>query len=153
MAIRNIVKDGDPVLRKISRTVTVFDDRLATLLDDMAETMHAADGVGLAGPQVGVLKRLCVVDVGDGVVELINPVIDLAEGSQTGAEGCLSCPGLYGVVERPMKVTVHAQDRHGKTFSVTGEELKARAFCHEIDHLNGILFKDIMTRELKEDDA
>lgn len=152
MAIRNIVKDGDPVLRKISRTVLSFDDRLGILLDDMAETMHAADGVGLAGPQVGILKRVCVVDVGDGVIELVNPVVEQGEGSQTAGEGCLSCPGVYGLVERPMTVTVRAQDRHGAPFTVTGTELKARALCHEIDHLNGILFKDKMIRELQEDE-
>ena len=119
-----------------------FDEKLATLLDDMKETMYKAEGVGLAGPQVGMLRRVCVVDVGDGIVELVNPVITEQEGSQTGSEGCLSSPGDYGIVTRPMKVTVRAQDRHGNTFTVTGEALKARAFCHEIDHLNGILFKD-----------
>lgn len=142
MALRNIVKDGDPVLRKVSRSVLNFDEKLAQLLDDMAETLYDADGVGLAAPQVGILRRICIVDVGDGLIELINPAITEASGTQTGNEGCLSCPDLYGEVERPMKVTVKAQDRTGKTFTVEGEGLKARAFCHEIDHLNGILFKD-----------
>lgn len=142
MALRNIVKDGDPVLRKVSRSVLNFDEKLAQLLDDMAETLYDADGVGLAAPQVGILRRICIVDVGDGLIELINPAITETSGTQTGNEGCLSCPDLYGEVERPMKVTVKAQDRTGKTFTVEGEGLKARAFCHEIDHLNGILFKD-----------
>lgn len=149
MAIRNIVKEGDPVLRKVSRSVLAFDEKLADLLDDMAETMHKADGVGLAGPQVGMLKRVCVVDVGDGVIELVNPVIIEAEGNDEASEGCLSSPGDFGIVARPTKVTVRAQDRNGKSFTVTGEGLKARAFCHEIDHLNGILFKDKMIRRVR----
>ena len=149
MAIRNIVKEGDPVLRKVSRSVLAFDEKLADLLDDMAETMHKADGVGLAGPQVGMLKRICVVDVGDGVIELVNPVIIEAEGNEEASEGCLSSPGNFGIVARPTKVTVRAQDRNGRSFTVTGEGLKARAFCHEIDHLNGILFKDKMIRRVR----
>lgn len=146
MAIRNIVKEGDPVLRKTSRSVISFDDRLAELLDDMAETMYRAEGVGLAAPQVGILKRACVVDVGDGLIELINPVIIESSGNEEGSEGCLSSPGDYGIVARPTKVTVRAQDRNGNTFTVTGEGLKARAFCHETDHLNGMLFKDKMIK-------
>jgi peptide deformylase len=142
MAIRNIVKLGDDVLRKICRTQLTFDEKLGTILDDMAETMYKAEGVGLAAPQVGILRRYCVVDVGDGLIELINPVIVEKSGSQTGAEGCLSVPERYDEVERPMKVTVRAQDRHGNNIVVTGEGLKARAFCHEIDHLDGILFID-----------
>ncbi len=142
MAVRNIVKEGDPILRKISRSVLNFDEKLWTLLDDMAETMYKAEGVGLAGPQVGMLKRVCIVDVGDGLIELINPVIIEQSGEQTGSEGCLSSPGEFGNVTRALRVTVRAQDRNGNTFTVSGEELKARAFCHEIDHLNGILFKD-----------
>ena len=142
MAIRNIVKLGDDVLRKICRTQLTFDEKLGTILDDMAETMYKAEGVGLAAPQVGLLRRFCVVDVGDGLIELINPVIVEKSGSQTGAEGCLSVPERYDEVERPMKVTVRAQDRHGNNIVVTGEGLKARAFCHEIDHLDGILFID-----------
>lgn len=142
MAIRNIVKLGDDVLRKICRTQLTFDEKLGTILDDMAETMYKAEGVGLAAPQVGLLRRFCVVDVGDGLIELINPVIVEKSGLQTGAEGCLSVPERYDEVERPMKVTVRAQDRHGNNIVVTGEGLKARAFCHEIDHLDGILFID-----------
>ncbi len=142
MAIRNIVKLGDDVLRKICRTQLTFDQKLGTILDDMAETMYKAEGVGLAAPQVGLLRRFCIVDVGDGLIELINPVIVEKSGTQTGAEGCLSVPERYDEVERPMKVTVRAQDRHGNNIVVTGEGLKARAFCHEIDHLDGILFID-----------
>lgn len=146
MAIRNIVENGDPVLRKISRSVLNFDEKLATLIDDMIETMHNAEGVGLAAPQVGILRRICVVDVGDGPIELVNPVIVKEEGEQVGSEGCLSVPGQSGIVKRPMKVTVKAQDRKGNTFEISGEELLARAFCHEIDHLNGILYVDKVIR-------
>ena len=147
MAIRNIVKEGDPTLRKVSRSVLNFDEKLAVLLDDMVETMYKADGVGLAAPQVGILRRVCVVDIGDGLVELVNPVIIEESGKQNEGEGCLSCPEKYGITERPMKVTVRAQDRNGNTFTVSGEGLKARAFCHEIDHLNGILFLDKVIKE------
>ena len=147
MAIRNIVTEGDSVLRKTCRSVLNFDEKLHQLLDDMKETMYKAEGVGLAAPQVGILRRICVVDVGDGLIELINPVIESEEGMQEGAEGCLSLPGKTGVVRRPMKVTVRAQDRNGNTFTVSGEELKARAFCHEIDHLNGILYVDKAIRK------
>lgn len=146
MATRNIVKDGDPILRKICKPVLNFDERLCQVLDDMAETMYAADGCGLAASQVGILRRYCIVDVGDGIIELINPVIVESDGTQYGDEGCLSFPGQYSEVERPMKVTVKAQDRNGKFFTVTGEGLKARAFCHEIDHLDGIVFKDRIKR-------
>lgn len=142
MAIRNIVKEGDPTLRKVSRSVLNFDEKLAVLLDDMVETMYKAEGVGLAAPQVGILRRICVIDVGDGLIELVNPVIIEESGHQEEGEGCLSCPNQYGITSRPMKVTVRAQDRNGETFTVSGEGLKARAFCHEIDHLNGILFLD-----------
>lgn len=142
MAIRNIVKDGDPILNKVCRTVLNFDEKLALLLDDMVETMHSANGVGLAGPQVGMLKRVCVVDIGDGdVVELVNPVITEQSGEQIDNEGCLSCPNVWGMVKRPMNVTVKAQDRNGNNIKISAEGFKARAFCHEIDHLNGILFK------------
>ncbi len=149
MAIRNIVKIGDDILRKKCRTQLDFDERLAMILDDMADTMYAADGVGLAAPQVGVLRRFCIVDVGDGLIELINPVIESKEGTQCGQEGCLSIPDRYEEVERPMKVTVRAQDRHGKVFRITGEELKARALCHEIDHLDGIMYIDKIKKNTK----
>ena len=142
MAIRNIVKNGDEILRKVCRTQMTFDDKLATVLDDMIETMYAADGVGLAAPQIGMLRRYCVIDIGEGVIELVNPVIEETEGEQLEQEGCLSYPGEYGTTRRPMKVTVRAQNRKGETFRVTGEGLLARALCHEIDHLDGIIYKD-----------
>ncbi len=142
MAIRNIVKIGDEVLRKVCRTQLTFDEKLATILDDMAETMYKAEGVGLAAPQVGILRRFCVVDVGDGLIELINPVITEKSGSQTGSEGCLSIPERYEEVTRPMTVTVRAQNRHGENITITAEGFKARAFCHEIDHLDGVLYID-----------
>ena len=142
MAIRNIVKNGDEILRKVCRTQMTFDDKLATILDDMVETMYAADGVGLAAPQIGLLRRYCVIDIGDGVIELVNPVIEETEGVQEEQEGCLSYPGEYGTTKRPMKVTVRAQNRKGEKIKVTGEGLLARALCHEIDHLDGVIFKD-----------
>lgn len=142
MAIRNIVKIGDDVLRKICRTQLTFDEKLATLLDDMAETMYKAEGVGLAAPQVGLLRRICVVDVGDGLIELVNPVITAKSGKQKGNEGCLSIPERFEEVERPMSVTVRAQDRNGNNFTITAEGFKARALCHEIDHLDGVLYID-----------
>lgn len=140
MAIRNILKDGDPTLLQRSREVTDFNSRLHQLLDDMAETMEAADGAGLAAPQVGVLRRVAVVATPDGIVELVNPEIIQTDGEQEGVEGCLSFPGLYGIVSRPEKVTIRAQDRDGKEFTVEGQGIVARAFCHEIDHLDGIVF-------------
>ena len=142
MAIRNIVKLGDDVLRKVCRTQMTFDERLATTLDDMAETMYKAEGVGLAAPQIGILRRYCIVDVGDGIIELVNPVIESARGKQEGEEGCLSIPNRYESVTRPMTVTVRAQDRNGNSFTITAEGFKARALCHEIDHLDGILYID-----------
>ena len=142
MAIRNIVKNGDEILRKVCRTQMTFDDKLATILDDLIETMYAADGVGLAAPQIGLLRRYCVIDIGDGVIELVNPVIEETEGVQEEQEGCLSYPGEYGTTKRPMKVTVRAQNRKGEKIRVTGEGLLARALCHEIDHLDGVIFKD-----------
>ena len=148
MAIRNIVTKGDDVLRKICRTQLQFDEKLATILDDMKETMYKAEGVGLAAPQVGLLRRFCIVDIGDeeGLIELINPVIIETSGSQIGQEGCLSIPGESAEVERPMYVKVRAQDRFGNNIVVEGEGLKARAFCHEIDHLDGILYIDKVKR-------
>ncbi len=146
MAIRQIVRFGDNVLEKECRKVEKFDDRLHQLLDDMKETLADANGAGLAAPQVGVLRQVCVVDVGEGPIELINPEIVKTEGEQTGTEGCLSYPDKWGIVTRPMKVTVKAQDRSGKRFKVTGEGLCARAFCHEIDHLHGVLFTAHATR-------
>ena len=142
MAIRNIVTLGDDVLRKVCRTQLTFDSKLHTVLDDMRETMYKAEGVGLAAPQIGILRRFCVIDVGDGIIELINPVITETVGKQTGNEGCLSLPGRSANVTRPMKVTVRAQNRFGENFTITGEGFLARALCHEIDHLDGILYID-----------
>lgn len=141
MAIRNIVKEGDEVLGKVCRPVEKIDERIITLLDDMAETMYASDGVGLAAPQVGILKRIAVIDVGNGIIELINPEIIKREGEQREVEGCLSVPGVSGFTVRPQIVTVKATDRNGEEFVIRGEGLLARAFCHEIDHLDGILFR------------
>ncbi|QXM05861.1 peptide deformylase [Crassaminicella indica] len=142
MAIRNIVKDKDPVLRKKSRVVEKVDERIQTLIDDMADTMYNADGVGLAAPQVGILKRIIVIDVGEGLIELINPEIVEKKGEQIDAEGCLSVPGVTGDVKRPKWVKVKGLDRNGNPVEMEGKDLLARAFCHEIDHLEGILFID-----------
>ena len=150
MAIRNIVKIGDPVLAKTSRKVENFDARLWTLLDDMKETMYAANGVGLAAVQVGILRRVVVMDCGDGYIELINPEIVKREGEQFADEGCLSLPGEFGTTCRPATVRVQAQDRNGKWCVYTGEDLKARCFCHEIDHLDGIVFTQ---RVIKKENA
>lgn len=146
MAIREIRKTEDEVLRKVCKPVTKFDEKLWILLDDMYDTMQKNDGVGLAAPQVGILKRAVVIDIGEGRIELMNPKIIKASGSQNGAEGCLSFPGVYGEVERPNHVTVEAQDRHGNTFRLSGKELLARAFCHEIDHLDGKVFLEKVTK-------
>ena len=141
MALRTIITEGDPVLGKICRPVEKFDDRLHILIEDMKETLAVSNGVGLAAPQIGILRRVVLVmDAEDNVIELVNPVIIHQEGEQDGLEGCLSVPGKYGFVTRPMKVTVRAQDRNGETFEVSGEELTARCFCHELDHLDGHLF-------------
>ncbi len=140
MALRNIVKDGDPILTKVCRPVEKFDHKLEVLLDDMYETMQDADGVGIAGPQVGMMRRLCVIDVGEGRLDLVNPEIIETSGTQDGVEGCLSFPGEYGMVERPNHVKVRAQNKNGEWYEVEGEELLARALCHEIDHLDGICF-------------
>ncbi len=150
MALREIRKKGDEVLYKTCKEVKEFDKKLAILLDDMYDTMEKSDGVGLAAPQVGILKRCVVIDVGEGRIELVNPKIIKEEGSQIGAEGCLSVPGEWGEVERPQKVTVEAFDRHGKKFTIQGEDLLARAFCHELDHLDGKLFLDKVIRFIEE---
>ncbi len=143
MALRKIVTGEDEILRKKCRVVTDFDERLWQLLDDMKDTMYDADGVGLAAPQVGILKRVVVIDIGEGLIELVNPEILIQKGKQEGTEGCLSFPGEWGTVVRPNKVTVKAQDRYGKEFTMQGKELLARAFCHELDHLDGRVFKDL----------
>lgn len=151
MAIRKIRKDGDEVLRKVSKKVEVIDDRILALIDDMADTMYNGQGVGLAAPQVGILKRIVVIDVGDGLMELINPEIIETSGEQLEAEGCLSIPGVWGEVKRPAKVKVRAQNSKGETVEYVGEKLLAIAFCHEIDHLDGILFKDKAVRLLEQE--
>ena len=148
MALREIVVGDCEILRKKCRVVTDFDERLWQLLDDMKDTLYHADGVGLAAPQVGILKRVVVIDVGEGLIELVKPEIISQKGKQKGSEGCLSFPGEYGMVTRPNRVTVKAQDRYGKEFTLQGKELLARAFCHEIDHLNGIVFKDLVSEML-----
>ena len=147
MALRDIVKDPNPTLRKICRPVEIFDDKLGRLLDDMKETMIKADGVGLAGPQVGILRRVAVVMVDDFYIEFVNPVIVKTKGSQIGPEACLSVPNKSGNVKRPFRVTVDYQDRHGKEMSVTAEGFIARAFCQEIDHLDGKLYYDFIEEQ------
>lgn len=150
MALREVRKLGDELLRKKSRKVESVDDKIKVLLYDMVETMHHENGVGLAAPQVGVLKRVIVIDGGEGgIIKLINPEIIEMEGSQTDEEGCLSVPGRSGIVERPLKVKVRALNENGEETVITGENLMARAFCHEIDHLDGILFIDKMEKELE----
>ena len=151
MAIRNIRKLGDDILRKKSRRVEKIDDKIVELLDDMAETMYKSDGVGLAAPQVGILKRIVVIDVGDGLLELINPEITDFSGNVKDIEGCLSVPGKYGYVVRPQKVTVTALDRFGNKRIITGEGMLAKALCHEIDHLDGIMFVDKVTQYVEVD--
>ena len=153
MALRNIVTVGDSVLTKVSRPVTKFDRRLHQLLDDMTETLVDAGGVGLAAPQVGILRRVVVVDTGeDGILELVNPEIIAQSGEQTGLEGCLSVPGEYGIVTRPNEVTVRAQDRDGNWFEAEGEGLIARCFCHELAHLEGQLYTAVAERMLTEEE-
>ena len=147
MAIRNIVEKGDTVLDKVCRPVTAFNERLWELLDDMHDTLRAADGSGLAAPQVGFLRSCALVMLDDGsYLEIINPKIINKEGIQSGTEGCLSVPGVFGIVERPMNVAVVAQDRYGKEFTYEAEGFTARAFCHEIDHLSGHLFTELVKK-------
>ena len=140
MALRRIHTDQEPALHKVCKPVTSFDSKLHTLLEDMKETLEDANGVGLAAPQVGILRRVVVVDTGDEVLELVNPELVETSGEQEGAEGCLSVPGKYGLVKRPMFAKVRAQDRNGDWFEAEGEELIARCFCHELDHLDGIVY-------------
>lgn len=142
MALRNLRYEEDPILRKTAKPVKTVDAKICTLLDDMAETMHENGGVGLAAPQVGVLKRVIVVDIGEGLIELINPEILETEGTQQGSEGCLSIPGKSGVVERPLRTKVKALNREGEEFIVESEGYLSVALNHEIDHLNGILYID-----------
>ncbi len=152
MALRKILTEGNPTLNKVCRPVTVFDDRIATLIDDMKETVIHANGVGLAAPQVGVLRRVVVVDLGDEIVELVNPRILEQEGEQDGLEGCLSVPDRFGLVKRPERVKLEAQDRHGDWFEYEGEGLIARCFCHELEHLDGHLYTERAYRMLTEEE-
>ena len=160
MAIRKILRDDDPALKKNSRPVTDYNRRLHTLVDDMRETLIEANGLGLAAPQVGVLRRVVlIVDLSiesesfdEQIIELVNPEIIECGGEQTGSEGCLSIPGVYGIVTRPEKVTVRANDRYGKLFDYEGTELTARAICHELDHLKGVLFTSVAERLLTEEE-
>ena len=152
MGLRKILTDKDPALHKVCKPVTSFDAKLHKLLDDMGETMQDANGVGLAAPQVGILRRVVVVDLGDEILELINPTLVETDGEQVGAEGCLSVPGKYGLVKRPYFAKVRAQDRYGEWFEVEGEELIGRCFCHELDHLDGIVYTEVMDRFLTEEE-
>lgn len=154
MALRKIREIGDPCLKKVCREVDKFDSRLHTLLDDMAETLIEANGVGLAAPQVGILRRAVIIDRGEedgGIIELINPVVTKTEGSVVDIEGCLSVPGKAGEVERPEKATVRAFDRNGNPIEYTGEGLMARCICHECDHLDGILYVEKVIKFIEED--
>ena len=152
MALRKIVTEGDPILNKKCRPVEKFDKKLWDLLDDMLETLDESGGVGLAAPQVGIMRRICVIDVGDGPVEFINPEIIESDGEQEVQEGCLSCPEQFGIIRRPMKVKSRYFDRYGKEHTVEGEELFAQAMCHEFDHLDGILFKSKVIRMLTDEE-
>lgn len=153
MAIRNVLHEPDETLRKISREVGEINDRMHTILDDMAETMYATNGVGLAAPQVGILRRMFVIDIGEGLIEFINPEITYqSEELQDGMEGCLSVPEKYGWVERPQKVKIKAFDRNGNPFELEAEDFMARAICHEYAHLDGELYIDIMERYLTDDE-
>ena len=152
MALRNIRKLGDDILRKKCRPVETIDERILTLLDDMAETMYNANGVGLAAPQIGILKRIVVIDIGEGLIELINPEIVSVEGNVKDIEGCLSVPGKCGYVVRPETVTVSALNRNGEKIIITGSGLLAKAFCHELDHLDGIVFVDKVTEYVELED-
>ena len=148
MGLRKILTDKDPALHKTCKDVVNFDERLHKLLDDMRETLLESGGVGLAAPQVGILRRVVLVDNGEEILELVNPTLVETDGEQEGPEGCLSIPGLYGLVKRPYWAKVRAQDRHGNWFEAEGEELTARCFCHELDHLDGIVYTEVMERLL-----
>ena len=152
MGLRKILTTKDPALHKVCKPMVNFDDRLFRLLEDMRETLIDSGGVGLAAPQVGILRRVVLVDVGDEILELINPTLVETDGEQEGAEGCLSVPGKYGLVKRPYWAKVRAQDRNGNWFEAEGEELIARCFCHELDHLDGIIYTEVMERYLTEEE-
>ena len=152
MGIRKILTDKDPALHKVCRSVEKFDWRLHKLLDDMADTLAQANGVGLAAPQVGILRRVVIVDTGEEILELVNPELLEVSGEQEGPEGCLSVPGKYGLVKRPYTAKVRAQDRFGEWYEAEGEELIARCFCHELDHLDGIVYTQVMERFLTDEE-
>ena len=152
MALRKILTDEESALHKVCKPVINFDGRLHTLLEDMRETLIESGGVGLAAPQVGILRRVVLVDTGEEILELINPTLLETDGIQEGAEGCLSVPGKYGLVKRPYYAKVRAQDREGNWYEAEGEELIARCFCHELDHLDGIIYTEIMERYLTEEE-
>lgn len=152
MGLRKILTDKEPALHKVCKPVVNFDAKLFKLLDDMKETLQDANGVGLAAPQVGILRRVVLVDTGEEVLELVNPELLETDGEQEGAEGCLSVPGKYGLVKRPYYAKVRAQDRDGAWFEAEGEEIVARCFCHELDHLDGIVYTEIMERYLTEEE-
>ena len=152
MGLRKILTDKEPALHKVCKPVTAFDRKLHKLLDDMQETLLESNGVGLAAPQVGILRRVVIVDTGEEILELVNPTLVETDGEQEGAEGCLSVPGKYGLVKRPYYAKVRAQDRDGEWYEVEGEELIARCFCHELDHLEGIIYTEVMERFLTEEE-
>ena len=152
MGLRKILTDKDPALHKVCKEVTSFDRKLHKLLDDMRETLEKANGVGLAAPQVGILRRVVIVDTGEEILELVNPTLVETDGEQEGAEGCLSVPGKYGLVKRPYYAKVRAQDRYGEWYEAEAEELIARCFCHELDHLDGIVYTQVMERFLTEEE-
>ena len=152
MGLRKILTDAEPALHKVCRPVEKFDRRLHKLLDDMRQTLAEANGVGLAAPQVGILRRVVIVDTGEEILELVNPELLETDGEQVGAEGCLSVPGKYGLVKRPYYAKVRAQDRNGDWYEAEGEELIARCFCHELDHLDGIVYTEVMERFLTEEE-
>lgn len=152
MGIRRILSDKEPALHKTCKPVVNFDNRLHKLLDDMRETLLDSGGVGLAAPQVGILRRVVLVDNGEEILELVNPTLLETDGEQIGAEGCLSVPGKYGLVKRPYYAKVRAQDRNGNWYETDGEELTARCFCHELDHLDGIIYTEVMERYLTDEE-
>ena len=152
MGLRKILTDKDPALHKVCKPVENFDAKLHKLLDDMHDTLLDSEGVGLAAPQIGILRRVVLVDNGEEILELINPVLVETDGEQVGPEGCLSVPGKYGLVKRPYYAKVRAQDRNGEWYEAEGEELTARCFCHELDHLDGIVYTEVMDRYLTEDE-
>ena len=152
MGLRKILTDKEPALHKVCKPVEKFDWRLHKLLDDMVDTLEEAQGVGLAAPQVGILRRVVIVDTGEKILELVNPTLVETDGEQEGPEGCLSVPGRYGLVKRPMYAKVRAQDRFGDWYEAEAEELIARCFCHELDHLDGIVYTQVMDRFLTEEE-